>query len=190
MLVAAGIAQPCPYVLIGHLSRDKGLLLLHGGGRLFLSNLDVLLRGSREVRLVHSGGSGRGGRGGARGLATAEHFLCLGSVITHELLGHLGSVSSVGAGQTLELRGLGVDNFLRILKVVVDQLLVGGVDQGHGEQEGGGDECKTPVWDNLNKPVGEESANRNLGEHEKESATIPSPRPEARISGWLGMSLP
>lgn len=156
--------------LAGHLSRDEGLLLLHWGGGL-LSNLDVLLGGGREVRLVDRGGGGCGGCGrrgrGARGLATAEHLLGLGSVVSHELLGHLGSVGGVRAGEALELFSLGADNVLCILNVVVDQLLVGGVDQGHGKEEGGGNERKTPVWNNLNEPVRQERADGDLEENEQ-----------------------
>lgn len=154
-------------VSITHLSRDERLLLLLDRGSGLLSNLDVLLRGSREVGLVDRGCrlGGRGGGGGS--LTTAEHLLGLSSVVAHELLGHLGGVGGVGASNLLELLSLGVDNVLRILKVVVDQLLVGGVDQGHSKEEGGGNERKTPVWNNLNEPVREEGANGDLEAHKK-----------------------
>lgn len=151
--------------LAGHLSRDEGFLLLHGGSGL-LCNLDVLLRGGREVRFVHRGGGRRGrgrGRGrGARGLATAEHLLGLGSVVSHKLLGHLSGVGGVCTGDALELFSLGANNILCILNVVIDQLLVGGVDQGHSKEEGGGNERKAPVWDDLDEPVRQESADGNL----------------------------
>lgn len=149
--------------LVGHLSRNEGLLLLDGGSG-FLGDLDVLLRGSREVGLVDRGG---GLGDGARGLAAAKHLLGLGGVVSHKLLGHLGSLGGVGTGHALELLSLGVDNVLGILKVVVDQLLVGGVDQGHGEEQGGSNESETPVRDNLNEPVREEGTSADLETHEK-----------------------
>lgn len=64
----------------------------------------------------------------------------------------------MGASNLPKLLGLGSHDVLRILKVVVDQLLVGGVDQGHREQKSGGEQRESPVRDDLNEPVGEESA--------------------------------
>lgn len=86
----------------------------------------------------------------------------LGGVVSHKLLGGLGGVGCVGTGNLLKLLSLGIDNILGVLKVVVDQLLVGGVDEGYGEEEGGGKERKTPVRDNLDEPVGEECADADL----------------------------
>lgn len=77
----------------------------------------------------------------------------------------------MGAGNLLKLLSLSIDNILRILNMVVDQLLVGGVDQGHGEEKGGRNERKTPVWDDLNKPVREEGAGADLKTRE-ESAVM------------------
>lgn len=129
-------------------------LAVHGGSRLLMA-LEVLLRSSREVALSNSGL--RTGNLGGRGSAT-EHLLSLGGVVTHELLGGLGSVGGVGGGGLAKLLGLGTNELLGILKVVVDKLLVANVDQGYGEEKSGGKEGESPVGNNLDEPVGEESA--------------------------------
>lgn len=136
---------------LGNLGNLRSLVLLHGG-------LELLLRSGGEVGLLDLLGRGLG-----RGLATTQHLLSLGGVISHKTLGKLGGVSSVGSGYLLELVGLSLDKVLRILEVVVDKLLVRGVDQGDGEEEGGGEEGKTPVGNNLDEPVRQESANSDLG---------------------------
>lgn len=62
----------------------------------------------------------------------------------------------------LELLGLGVHDVLRVLKVVIDQLLVGGIDQRHGKEEGGGEKREAPVRDDLDEPIGKEGAKGDL----------------------------
>lgn len=143
------------------LSSDQGLLLgLMLDSRLrLLVGLEVLLRSSREVALLNSG-LGMGDLGG-RGAAT-EHLLGLGGVVTKVLLGDIGSVGGVVASNLAKLLGLGVNEVLGVLEVVVNELLVGGVDQGHGEEESGSEEGETPVGDDLDQPVREESADANL----------------------------
>lgn len=137
--------------------------LSHRGG---LGRLEVLLRGSREIRVLHSAGGGGGwcsACGRSRGLTATEQLLSLGGVVAHVLLGNLGGLGSVGTGNLSKLLGLCSHNVLGVLQVVVDQLLVGRVNQRNSEQEGGGEERKSPVWDNLHEPVGEEGAKGNLG---------------------------
>lgn len=150
-----------------------------------LGRLEVLLRGSREIRVLHSGGRG-GGRcsacGRSRGLAATEQLLSLGGVVAHVLLGNLGSLGSVGAGKLSKLFGLCSHNVLGVLKVVVDQLLVGRVDQRHSEQEGGGEERKSPVWDDLHEPVGEEGAKGNLG-----ATYVSDVLQQSKVLGSLGV---
>lgn len=158
-----------------YLGRDEGLLLLDNGlmngrsrKRRLLGSPDVLLRGGREVGVPDAAGrlSGRsgglGGGGTGRGLTTTEQLLGLGAVVAEILLGDLRSLARVRGGNPPELLGLGVDDTLRVLNVVVDQLLVGGVDQRHGEDEGGADKGESPVRDDLNEPVRKEGANGNL----------------------------
>ena len=66
------------------------------------------------------------------------------------------------AGKLLDLLGLGVDHIRGVLEMVVDELLVRLVDKGAEEEDGGGDQGKTPEWDDLDQVVGEESANEGL----------------------------
>jgi hypothetical protein len=145
-------------LLLSLMLESRFRLVVHGGSRLLMA-LEVLLRSSREVALSNSGL--RTGNLGGRGAAT-EHLLSLGGVVTHELLGGLGSVGGVGGGGLAKLLGLGTNQLLGILKVVVDKLLVANVDQGCGEEKSGGEEGESPVGNNLDKPVGEEGAQADL----------------------------
>lgn len=52
-----------------------------------------------------------------------------------------------------QLLGLAVDKVLGLLELVVNELLVGSVDQRSEEDNSGGNERKTPVRDNLDKVV-------------------------------------
>ena len=132
-------------------------LLLALDGRLFVG-LELVGRGGREVRV--SNGGLRADLG--RGRSAAEHGLGLGSVVTHVLLGQLGGMGGMLASDLSELVGLSINDVGRLLQVLVDKLLVGGVDQGGGEEGGGCNESKAPVRDNLDEPVGEEGADADL----------------------------
>ena len=66
------------------------------------------------------------------------------------------------AGDLSKLLTLGVDDIAGLLQVVVDELLVCLVNEGCKEDDGGGDQGKAPVRDNLDKPVGEKSTNGGL----------------------------
>lgn len=156
------------------LSSNQGLLLgvlLHSRLGHVERLLDVLLGGGREVGVIERADGlrldGRRGRSRARGLGAGglvalEQLLSLGGVVSHVLLGNLSGLGGVSASNLPELLGLGGDNVLCVLNVVVDQLLVRGVDQRHGEQEGSREKRETPVWNDLNEPVGEEGAEGNL----------------------------
>jgi hypothetical protein len=65
-------------------------------------------------------------------------------------------------GNLLELAGLSGDNVRDLLKVVVDELMVAGVDERREEDDGGSDQRETPVGDNLDQPVREESTEADL----------------------------
>lgn len=60
------------------------------------------------------------------------------------------------------LLSLLVDDVRRVSKVVVNQLLVGLVDEGTKEQDRGGDQGKTPEWNHFDQIVGEKSAQESL----------------------------
>lgn len=46
--------------------------------------------------------------------------------------------------------------------MVVNQLLVGGVDERHKEEGGGANDSKTPVGDKLDEIVGDECSHQSL----------------------------
>ena len=95
-------------------------------------------------------------------LALADHVLSLGSVVTDVLLGDLGGLGSVLAGNAAQLLGLRVNHIRGLLQVVVNQLLVGGVNERGKEGDGGCDESQAPVGNNLDQVVREECRESNL----------------------------
>ena len=137
---------------------DLGKKGLRSGFRRLLRflGLKVLLRGGREVRRVRSARSLRGGR------PSSDKLLGLGSVVTDILLRKLGSLCCVLGSNLSKLLTLGVDDIAGLLQVVVDELLVGLVNEGRKEDDGGGDQGKAPVRDNLDKPVGDKSTDGGL----------------------------
>ena len=131
------------------------VLLLDDGFR-----LEVVLGGRGEVvGLVLLAGLG-----GDLGLGrpAAEELLGLGGVVAHVLLGDLGGVGRVLASHVADLVGLGVDDIRRLLDVVVDELLVGRVDERDEEQRRGEDQSEAPVRDDLDEPVGDEGRKEGL----------------------------
>jgi hypothetical protein len=66
------------------------------------------------------------------------------------------------AGEILDLLGLLVDDVGSMLKLAVNQLFVGLVNEGSKEEDGGREEGKTPEWDNLDEVVGDESTEESL----------------------------
>lgn len=146
--------------LNSRLGSDQGLLLTLTFTVLLLAP-QVHLRGLGEIRVLQVRlGRLRGSLGGS-GSAT-DHLLGLCGVVAHVLLGDLGSLRSVLAGDLAQLLGLAVDQVGGLLEVVVDELLVGGIDQGNEEQEGGGNQSKAPVRDDLDQVVRQECANSSL----------------------------
>jgi hypothetical protein len=68
----------------------------------------------------------------------------------------------VVAGELLDLLGLLVDNVGSVGKMMVNEFLVGLVNQGTEEKNRCRDECQTPQWDDLDEVVGEESTEESL----------------------------
>lgn len=146
-------------------------LLFRGGGHLGdLLNNGLLGRGSGKDGngLLGCGLGSRSrssrGSGGGRSIAAAEHLLDLFAVITSILLAHGGDLVSLLLSELTDLSGLGVDGIRGVLDVGVDELLVRGVDERNEEGNGGSDDSKTPVRDELDKEVGEESGSASLGD--------------------------
>lgn len=105
-------------------------------------------------------GLGDGRRNGAA--AATNQLLGLGRVVPNILLCGLGGSRSVMAGELLDLFGLLVDDMGGILDVVIDELLVGLVDEWGKEEDGGRDERHAPKWDNLDQVVRDESRKEGL----------------------------
>lgn len=102
-------------------------------------------------------------RGNFRGSrSTTDHLLGLAGVVAHVLLRNLSCLRSVLAGNMAQLLCLAVDHVRGLLKVVVDELLVGGVDQRCEEEESGRNQSKAPVRDNLHEVVRQERSNSSL----------------------------
>ena len=133
--------------------------MLGSHGRL-LGDLELVLRGRGEVGILEVG-LGRHGLGGA-GAGATDQGLGLGGVVTHVLLGEQSSLLGVLLGDGAQLGSLVVDHIVGLLEVVVDELLVGGVDQRNGEGEGSAEQCETPVGNDLDEVVREEGTNSSL----------------------------
>ena len=126
--------------------------------------LELLLRGNREIiALVCWVGGFRGGcrRGGA-GTSASDHLLSLGRIVSNILLCDIGGARSVVGGELLDLLGLLVDHAGSIGDVMVNELLVGLIDERCKKEDRGGDESKTPQRDDLDQVVREEGTEEGL----------------------------
>lgn len=97
---------------------------------------------------------------------TAQHLLDLASVVTSVLLTHGSKMVSLLLSDAANLSSLGVDCLRRILDLLVNELLVGGVDKRDQESYSGADNSETPVGNELDEEVGEESSNTGGGRGE------------------------
>jgi hypothetical protein len=148
----------------GELGGDQRLLLRDDGdlgdhlGKLVGGRL--IDGGSRECRVLRDVlgllADSLGGRGGVGTLA-AEHLLDLAGVVTSVLLSDGAHVLSLLLDDTLNLCSLSIDDVGSALEVLVDQLLVRGVNQRDEESHSGSDKSKAPVRDDLDEVVREES---------------------------------
>lgn len=147
--------------------RSQRLLLARNDwllGNIWCLNLDGLLgllggRGRELGLLLH--GVGLLGRS-RRASAAPKHLLDLASVVTSVLLSERGDLLGLLLGDLTDLSSLGVNDIGGILKMLVNQLLVGDVDQGKDESEQGAHNSKAPVGNELGKMVRQESSNSNL----------------------------
>lgn len=74
----------------------------------------------------------------------------------------IGSDSSVVACKLLNLLSLLIYNVRSMTDVVVDDLLVGNVDEWDEEHNRSADQAHSPEWHNLDQVVGEERSNTSL----------------------------
>lgn len=148
---------------------DSGFLgdLAHWSGHLLRRRF--LGRRGRKNRLDSwSGGRlgnrSRGRSGSGRGTSTLapKHLLHLSGVFASVLLAHGGKLISLLLGHAADLGCLSIDSLGSVLEVVVDQLLVGGVDERNEEGDSGGNDGKTPVWHQLDEMIRQESSDASL----------------------------
>jgi hypothetical protein len=101
-------------------------------------------------------------RGRRRKVASAQNLLNLASVVSGILLSNGSKVVGLLLSSSSNLSGLGVDGVGGGLELLVDKLLVGGVDQGSEESNGGSDDGKNPVWYNLDEEAGNKGNDASL----------------------------
>lgn len=130
-----------------------GLGSLGGRGLLGGRNREFRLLG-RSDRLGRTGRSSRA--------AAAEHLLNLAGVVSSVLLAHSSELIGLLLGNAPNLSGLSVNSIGGGLEVLVDQLLVGGVNQRNEEGNRGGNDGETPVWHKLDEMVGNEGSDAGL----------------------------
>lgn len=128
---------------------------LLGGGN------GLLGRGGRELGGLGLLGLGDDG-GSGRSRAATDHVLDLAGVVASVLLTEGGKLIGLLLGGVADLGGLGVDGIGSGLEVLIDELLVGSVDEGNEEGESGAEDGKAPVGNELDEEVGEESSNAGL----------------------------
>ena len=145
-------------VAFHRLGGDERLLLMLGSHNRLLGDLELVPRSRGEVGILEVA-LGRLGLGGA---GATDQGLGLGGIVTHVLLGEQSGLLGVLLGDGAQLGGLVVDHIVGLLEVVVDELLVGGVDQRNGEGESGAEQCETPVGNDLDEVVREEGTDSSL----------------------------
>lgn len=104
-------------------------------------------------------GSGCGSRASTR---TANHLLNLSGVVAGILLAKSGKLISLLLSNAADLSSLGIDGIRGSLDVAVDELLVGGVDEGNEESDGGANDGKAPVGNELDEIVRQEGSDTSL----------------------------
>jgi hypothetical protein len=149
-----------------------GLLGSVDGGLLSLLGLDsgsiLGLLGSVDGGLLSllgldSGGVlDVGGGNGGPALRLADSLLSLVGVLVDVVLGGGSGLVSLLSSNLLNLLGLLVDDGRNLADLLIDDLLVGLVDEWGEEQDGGANQRKTPEWDNLDEVVGDESRDERL----------------------------
>lgn len=89
-------------------------------------------------------------------LVHAHQVLGLGGVLSSVGLDSLSGLAGVRGGKILDLRSLLVDGSRSAAEVLVDELLVGDIDERSEEQDTVTDQGETPDWHELDEEVGDE----------------------------------
>lgn len=150
---------------------DEGLLLVGKNGLLW--NFGSVNVGGLRRLLGRSIGEGRGlldglgndgiglGSSGRATLAT-QHLLNLAGVVAGVLLAKGSDLLGLLLGNAANLGGLSLNDVRGVLDVLIDQLLIGDVDQGQDEGENSAKDGKTPVRNQLRKVVADEGKDSGL----------------------------
>lgn len=150
---------------------DEGLLLVGKNGLLgnFGSvDIDGLLRflsrsnGEGGHLLGRLGNSRLGLVAGRRATLATQHLLDLAGVVAGVLLTQGGDLLSLLLGDTSDLGSLSLNDVASVLEMLIDQLLIGDVDQREHEGEHGANDSKTPIRDQLGKVVADEGEDGGL----------------------------
>lgn len=93
---------------------------------------------------------------------SANQLLCLCGVISYNLLGGGCSAGSLLRCKLLHLLSLLVGKVGSLLQLLIDELLVGLVDEWCEEDNGGSNQSQPPEWNDLDEEVGDEGCNKCL----------------------------
>lgn len=133
--------------------------------------LEFFLWGNREVLAlvrgdvilgVNLGWLGGHSWGSGTRTSASNDPLSLGRIVSNILLCDICGTRGVVTGELLNLLGLLVDDIGGIFDVMVNDLLVSLIDERRKEEGRGGDECKTPQWDDLDQVVRGEGTEEGL----------------------------
>lgn len=156
---------------LGNFSIDSsrlGDLLLEscGGGNLGSRlRLDgVLSRRRGELGLLDDRGSGLGGLLNllARTMVASEEVMDLAAVVAGVLLANGRNLLHLLRGNISDLSGLRVDELRGVVELLINKLLVGGVNQRNKENDSGANNSKAPVGNELDKVVRNEGSDKSL----------------------------
>lgn len=98
----------------------------------------------------------------ARRSLALEEILDFAAVIANVLLADVGNLLHLLRSNALDLGSLVVDELGSVVELLVDELLVGSVDQRHNKGNSGTNEGKTPDGNELYKVVRDESSDESL----------------------------
>lgn len=121
----------------------------------WFGGLGLLGRRGRKFREL-LGGSGSNA-------VAAQNLLDLFSIVSSILLADGGEMVGLLLSSISNLGSLGIDGIGSSLELLVNKLLVGGVDQGGEEGDGGSDDGKNPVGEHLDQEAGDEGSDTSLG---------------------------
>lgn len=97
-------------------------------------------------------------------VSATKQFLDFVGVVASILLAQGGDLVHLLGSNIADLVSLGIDNLGGVVDLRIDELLVGSINQGHEEDDGGADNGKAPVGNELDQEVGDESSDASLSQ--------------------------